>query len=101
MTDQQFAEIMSCRMGREQINTPAMDSLAADGMLFTRAYSPKKLDCFTRQIVFARPGTFVIFDRVVSYKYTGYNLSYTVRLDTQTGAKACRVAHEIGIGNCY
>jgi hypothetical protein len=32
----------------------------------TGAYSPKKLDCFTRQIVFERPGTFVIFDRVVS-----------------------------------
>ncbi len=32
----------------------------------TRAYSPKKIDCFTRQIVFVRPGTFVIFDRVVS-----------------------------------
>jgi hypothetical protein len=32
----------------------------------TRAYSPKKLECFTRQIVFERPGTFVIFDRVVS-----------------------------------
>jgi len=32
----------------------------------TRAYSPAKLDCFTRQIVFLRPGTFVIFDRVRS-----------------------------------
>jgi len=32
----------------------------------TRAYSPNKLACFTRQIVFVRPGTFVIFDRVVS-----------------------------------
>jgi heparin/heparan-sulfate lyase len=30
----------------------------------TRAYSPQKLDCYTRQIVFERPGTFVIFDRV-------------------------------------
>ena len=30
----------------------------------TRAYSRKKLDYFTRQIVFIRPGTFVIFDRV-------------------------------------
>ncbi len=30
----------------------------------TRAYSPKKLSSFTRQIVFLRPGTFVIFDRV-------------------------------------
>jgi len=32
----------------------------------TRAYSPEKLACFTRQIVFLRPGTFVIFDRVIS-----------------------------------
>ncbi|MBA3709978.1 MAG: heparinase II/III family protein [Planctomycetes bacterium] len=32
----------------------------------TRAYSPKKLEWFTRQIVFIRPGTFVIFDRVKS-----------------------------------
>ncbi|MCX5637660.1 MAG: hypothetical protein NTX52_08215, partial [Planctomycetota bacterium] len=32
----------------------------------TRAYSPKKLTYFTRQIVFLRPGTFVIFDRVNS-----------------------------------
>lgn len=30
----------------------------------TRAYSRKKLGYFTRQIVFLRPGTFVIFDRV-------------------------------------
>lgn len=32
----------------------------------TRAYSPKKLEYFTRQIVYIRPGTFVIFDRVKS-----------------------------------
>jgi hypothetical protein len=32
------------------------------------AYSGKKLDYFTRQIVFIRPGTFVIFDRVKSKK---------------------------------
>ena len=32
----------------------------------TRAYSGKKLQCFTRQIVFLRPGTFIIFDRVIS-----------------------------------
>ena len=32
----------------------------------TRAYSAKKLEYFTRQIVFIRPGTFVIFDRVKS-----------------------------------
>jgi hypothetical protein len=32
----------------------------------TRAYSEGKLEYFTRQIVFLRPGTFVIFDRVRS-----------------------------------
>lgn len=32
----------------------------------TRAYSRSKVDYFTRQIVFVRPGTFVIFDRVRS-----------------------------------
>jgi hypothetical protein len=32
----------------------------------TRAYRPEKLACFTRQIVFIRPGTFIIFDRVTS-----------------------------------
>jgi len=32
----------------------------------SRAYSAKKLEYFTRQIVFIRPGTFVIFDRVKS-----------------------------------
>lgn len=34
----------------------------------TRAYSTNKLKLFTRQIVFLRPGTFVIFDRVTSTK---------------------------------
>jgi hypothetical protein len=34
----------------------------------TRAYSPRKLSHFTRQILFLRPGTFVIFDRVDSTK---------------------------------
>jgi Heparinase II/III-like protein len=32
----------------------------------TRAYSSNKMGCFTRQIVFIRPGTFIIFDRVQS-----------------------------------
>jgi hypothetical protein len=32
----------------------------------TKAYSSKKLDFFTRQIVYIRPNTFVIFDRVQS-----------------------------------
>lgn len=37
--------------------------VAADA---TRAYSPNKLEHFTRQIVYLRPDTFVIFDRVKS-----------------------------------
>ncbi|HYG35292.1 MAG TPA: heparinase II/III family protein, partial [Clostridia bacterium] len=34
----------------------------------SRAYSPQKLKFFTRQIVFLRPNTFVVFDRVTSTK---------------------------------
>ncbi|HUU28740.1 MAG TPA: dockerin type I domain-containing protein [archaeon] len=36
----------------------------------SRAYSTGKLEYFTRQIVFIRPGTFVIFDRVKSRRTT-------------------------------
>ena len=38
MTDQQFSDAMSNRIGTEYINTPAMDSLAEHGMNFDRAY---------------------------------------------------------------
>jgi arylsulfatase A-like enzyme len=38
MTDQHFAEALSCRMGGQYINTPAIDSIAAHGMFFSRAY---------------------------------------------------------------
>ena len=37
ITDQQFADAMSCVIGRDYIHTPHMDSLAATGMNFTRA----------------------------------------------------------------
>jgi len=43
VTDQLFADAMSCRMGREFVNTPALDHLARNGMLFTRAYSTNPL----------------------------------------------------------
>ena len=39
MVDQLYAEAMSCRMGRQYLHTPALDRLAAEGMLFTRAYT--------------------------------------------------------------
>jgi choline-sulfatase len=43
VTDQQFAEAMSNRMGKEFLHTPAMDGLAEKGLLFTRAYSSNPL----------------------------------------------------------
>jgi len=43
MTDQQFGDAMSCRMGKQYLHTPAMDSLAEDGTVFSRAYSPNPL----------------------------------------------------------
>ncbi len=53
----------------------------------TRAYTPQKLSCFTRQIVFIRPGTFVIFDRVCSTKaeFKKTWLLQTMKPPTQTG----------------
>jgi choline-sulfatase len=55
MTDQQSADAMSCLMGKAFINTPAMDSLAASGVSFTRAYTanplcvPARTSMFTGQ----------------------------------------------------
>jgi hypothetical protein len=52
----------------------------------TRAYSPTKLEFFTRQIVFVRPGTFVIFDRVKS-KNSGLKKTWVLQaMKTPTGA---------------
>jgi hypothetical protein len=44
----------------------------------TRAYSPEKLDYFTRQIVYLRPDTFVIFDRVRS-KQAGFKKTWLLQ----------------------
>ncbi len=52
MTDQQFADVMSCRMGKQYLHTPTMDGLAAQGMLFTRAYSPNPLCMPARNSLF-------------------------------------------------
>lgn len=52
MTDQQFADAMSCVMGREYINTPNMDSLAAGGIRFTRAYCANPLCVPNRTSIF-------------------------------------------------
>jgi arylsulfatase A-like enzyme len=42
-TDQQFGDSMSCRIGTRYLNTPHMDSLAANGTLFSRAYCANPL----------------------------------------------------------
>ena len=52
MTDQQFAEAMSCRIGRRYLHTPAMDSLAATGMFFSRAYCNNPLCVPSRTSMF-------------------------------------------------
>jgi len=52
MTDQQYAEAMSCRMGTEFINTPAMDSIAENGMLFERAYAANPICVPSRAALF-------------------------------------------------
>jgi len=52
ITDQLFADAMSCRMGSQFLNTPAMDRLAQTGMLFTRAYSANPLCMPSRNSLF-------------------------------------------------
>ena len=52
MTDQQFGDAMSCRMGADHIHTPAMDSLAGIGTTYTRAYSPNPLSMPARNSIF-------------------------------------------------
>ncbi len=43
ITDQQFSEGMSCRLGDRFINTPGMDRLAETGLMFERAYATNPL----------------------------------------------------------
>ncbi|MBD3378462.1 sulfatase-like hydrolase/transferase [candidate division KSB1 bacterium] len=43
ITDQQFADGMSCVMGSDYINTPHMDALAKEGVRFARTYTPNPL----------------------------------------------------------
>ncbi|MFH1719976.1 MAG: sulfatase-like hydrolase/transferase [Planctomycetota bacterium] len=52
MTDQQFANGMSCVMGEKYIHTPNIDSIAADGMRFTRAYCSNPLCVPSRSSMF-------------------------------------------------
>lgn len=53
ITDQQFADAMSCAQGREYLHTPHMDSIAANGMRFTRAYCANPICQPSRTATFA------------------------------------------------
>jgi len=53
MTDQQTADALSFRAGREFIHTPALDSLAERGTFFTRAYTPNPLCMPARVSIFS------------------------------------------------
>ncbi|HAR67345.1 MAG TPA: hypothetical protein DCR55_14190 [Lentisphaeria bacterium] len=53
ITDQQFADAMSCDIGDRYLHTPHMDSLARSGMRFTRAPSPNPLCVPLRSSVIA------------------------------------------------
>ena len=52
ITDQQSADAMSCRLGRRYLNTPAMDSLAGYGTVYTRAYCANPLCIPSRTSMF-------------------------------------------------
>ena len=52
MTDQHSADALSCRMGDRYLKTPALDSLAARGTLFSRAYTPNPLCMPARNSIF-------------------------------------------------
>ncbi|MHC4104644.1 MAG: sulfatase family protein [Planctomycetota bacterium] len=52
MTDQQFADALSCTMGTKYIRTPNIDSLAARGTLFTKAYCANPLCVPNRTSIF-------------------------------------------------
>ncbi len=52
MTDQQSADALSCRMGDRYLKTPALDSLAARGTFFTRAYAANPLCQPSRNSIF-------------------------------------------------
>jgi choline-sulfatase len=52
ITDQQSADAMSCRQGDRYLRTPNMDSLAARGTSFTRAYAANPICIPSRTAMF-------------------------------------------------
>lgn len=52
ITDQQFADAISYRMGTELLRTPAMDSIAAQGVVFSNAFSSNPISVPARNSMF-------------------------------------------------
>lgn len=52
ITDQQFAEAMSFRMGNQFLKTPNMDKLAAEGVVFSQAYCSNPISVPSRSSLF-------------------------------------------------
>src|SRR5512139_2830177 len=71
---------MSCRMGTRYLKTPAMDSLAAAGMLFTRAYSANPLCMPSRNSIFT--GRYPHQTRVTSNESVNLNAQEFVCMGT-------------------
>ena len=53
ITDQQFADSMSCCISTDYIHTPNMDAMATSGMRFTRAYCANPLCVPSRTAMFS------------------------------------------------
>jgi len=63
----------------------------------TKAYAPTKLSSWVRQIVFIRPATFVIFDRVVSVK-PEFEKTWVLHTHSEPEIKGASVAVAAGKG---
>jgi hypothetical protein len=63
----------------------------------TKAYAPTKLSAWVRQIVFVRPATFVIFDRVVSTR-PDYEKTWVLHTHNEPQVQAARIAIANGKG---
>jgi len=94
------------RAGREMYDIADMlafedrgDYLYAAGDC-SRAYSAKKLDYFTRQIVYIRPGTFVIFDRVKS-KNPGFEKKWLLQAMKPPSGEAPNLVVTNGRGRLF
>lgn len=122
MTDHWFSDAMSCVIGDEFISTPNIDSLAANGMRFSRAYcanpicQPSRTSMFTGRYPHetgiqnnAKNGVdvdrFPIMGKV--FKDAGYDTGYSgkwhVRLSTNpnSGKLSEREAHIHGFDSLF